>query len=199
MGFLAWYWGFYQEVNFLVILFYCKVKKQGLENNFQHWIKTRKAMSCECRYWVKVESSNSYKHLFFLVLKLMYYNDNLRCTIMQDLKEVIALQIYLILWIYKHLNNTSITVIENRCTGTKMKLQCSVLPDIRFIFSLQISFRISCVSAKSLQLYLTLCDTMGCILPGFSVHWVLKARILEWFAMFSTGGSSQPMNRIHVS
>ena len=72
--------------------------------------------------------------------------------------------------------------------------------------SLQISFSISCVHAKSLQLYLTLCDTMGCILPGFSVHGVLKARILEWFALFSTRGPSNgrlPLrgiaHKLHIS
>ena len=29
-------------------------------------------------------------------------------------------------------------------------------------------------------LYLTLCDSMDCSLPGSSVHGILQARILEW-------------------
>ena len=33
------------------------------------------------------------------------------------------------------------------------------------------------------QLYLTLCDPMGCSLPGSSVHGILPARILEWAAI----------------
>ena len=34
----------------------------------------------------------------------------------------------------------------------------------------------------------TLCDPMDCSLPGFSVHWILQARILEWIAIhFSRG------------
>ena len=33
------------------------------------------------------------------------------------------------------------------------------------------------------QLCLTLCDPMDCSLPGFSVHRILQARILEWAAM----------------
>ena len=37
--------------------------------------------------------------------------------------------------------------------------------------------------AKSLQLCLTLCDAMDCSLPGFSVHGILQARILEWVAI----------------
>ena len=28
-----------------------------------------------------------------------------------------------------------------------------------------------------------LCDPMDCSLPGFSVHWLLQARILEWVAI----------------
>ena len=34
----------------------------------------------------------------------------------------------------------------------------------------------------------TLCDPMDCSLPGFSVHGILQARILEWVAIpFSRG------------
>ena len=37
--------------------------------------------------------------------------------------------------------------------------------------------------AKSIQSYLTLCDPMDHSLPGFSVHGIFQARILEWVAM----------------
>ena len=47
-----------------------------------------------------------------------------------------------------------------------------------------------CVHAKLLQSRPTLCDPMDCSLPGFSVHGVLQARILEWIAMLSSMGSS---------
>ena len=39
--------------------------------------------------------------------------------------------------------------------------------------------------AKSLQLYLTLCNSMSCSLAGISVHGILQARMLEWIAMFT--------------
>ena len=42
------------------------------------------------------------------------------------------------------------------------------------------------------QSCLTLCDPTGCSLPGFSVHGILQASILEWVAMPSSRGSSQP-------
>ena len=38
----------------------------------------------------------------------------------------------------------------------------------------------------------TLCSPMGCSLPGSSVHGILQARIMEWVAMPSFRGSSQP-------
>ena len=36
--------------------------------------------------------------------------------------------------------------------------------------------------AKSLQSCPTLCDPMNCSPPGYSVHGILQARILEWAA-----------------
>ena len=42
------------------------------------------------------------------------------------------------------------------------------------------------------QLCPTLRDPMGCSPPGSSVHGILQVRILEWVAMTSSRGSSQP-------
>ena len=47
-------------------------------------------------------------------------------------------------------------------------------------------------SAKSCP---TLCNTMNHNLPGSSVHGILQARILEWVAISSSRGSSQPRVR----
>ena len=49
------------------------------------------------------------------------------------------------------------------------------------------------------QLCLTLCHPMDCSPPGFSVQEILQARILEWVAISSSGVSSWPRNRTHVS
>ena len=57
----------------------------------------------------------------------------------------------------------------------------------------------SCMPAKSLQSCLTLGNPMDCSPPGSSVHGILQARILEWVAMPSSRGSSQPRDRIPVS
>ena len=40
----------------------------------------------------------------------------------------------------------------------------------------------------------TLCNSMDCSPPGFPVHGILQARILEWIAMPSSRGSSQPVS-----
>ena len=43
-----------------------------------------------------------------------------------------------------------------------------------------------------------LCDPMDCSPPGSSVHGIFQAEILEWVAMLSSRGSSQPRDRTHV-
>ena len=49
------------------------------------------------------------------------------------------------------------------------------------------------------QLCPTLGDPMDCSLPGFSVHGILQARILQWVAISFSRGSSQPRDRTWVS
>ena len=58
--------------------------------------------------------------------------------------------------------------------------------------------RNNALCAKLLQLCLTLCSTVGCSLPGSSVHGILQARILVWVAISSSKGSSQPRDQALV-
>ena len=58
------------------------------------------------------------------------------------------------------------------------------------------SFNHLCMRAKSC---LTLCDPMGCSLPGSSVHGIFQARILEWVAIYYSRRSSLPKGWIQVS
>ena len=44
-----------------------------------------------------------------------------------------------------------------------------------------------------------LCDPVDCSPPGSSVHGILQARILEWVAMPSSRGSSQPRDQTRIS
>ena len=57
----------------------------------------------------------------------------------------------------------------------------------------------SCLHTKSLQSCTTLCNSINCSPPGSSVHGILQARILEWVAVPSSTGSSQPRDPTHVS
>ena len=49
------------------------------------------------------------------------------------------------------------------------------------------------------QLCPTLCDPMDCSLRGSSVHGILQARILQWVAISSSGGSFWPRDWTHIS
>ena len=57
----------------------------------------------------------------------------------------------------------------------------------------------NCMPAKLLQSCPTLCNPMDCSLPGSSVHGMVQARILEWVAIPSPRGSSQPRDRTCIS
>ena len=45
----------------------------------------------------------------------------------------------------------------------------------------------------------TLCGPVDCSLPGFSVHGILQARVLEWVTISFCRGSSQPRDWTRVS
>ena len=49
------------------------------------------------------------------------------------------------------------------------------------------------------KLCLTLYDPVDYSPPGSSIHGISQARILEWVAISSSNGSSQPRNQTHVS
>ena len=49
------------------------------------------------------------------------------------------------------------------------------------------------------QLCPTLCDPVDCSLPGFSVHEIFQARILEWVTISFSRRSSQPRDQTQVS
>ena len=49
------------------------------------------------------------------------------------------------------------------------------------------------------QLCPTLCDPMDCSTPGFFVHGIFQARILEWVVISSSRGSSLPRDWTRVS
>ena len=67
---------------------------------------------------------------------------------------------------------------------------------IRILGFIIISFESESEVAQSCP---TLCDPMDCSLPGSSLHGILQARVLEWVAISSSRGSSQPRDQTRVS
>ena len=55
------------------------------------------------------------------------------------------------------------------------------------------------VKTLATQSCATLCSPMDCSPPGSSVHGIFQARILEWFAISFSRGSSQPRDWTQVS
>ena len=65
----------------------------------------------------------------------------------------------------------------------------SALLTVRLCFAI-IMLQRACVRACRLHSCPTLCHCMNLRLPGSSVHGILQARTLQWFAMPSSRGSS---------
>ena len=60
-----------------------------------------------------------------------------------------------------------------------------------------LNWSFACMLRRSSHVWL--CNPVNCSLPGSSVCGSLQARILEWVAMPSLRGSSQPRYQAHVS
>ena len=98
----------------------------------------------------------------------------------------------------RSLNN--MRMVYNGSQGSTIFYPISPLVPLSPLIYVQITVCVCvCACAKSLQLCPTLCDPIDQRLPGCSVHGILQARVLEWVAMSSSRGSSQPRDQIQVS
>ena len=83
--------------------------------------------------------------------------------------------------------------------------QCPKLSDthshwgIEDQWQLKGAFLVVCQYAKLLLSRWTPWDPSDCSLPGFPVHGILQARILEWVAISFSRGSSRPRDRTCIS
>ena len=71
-----------------------------------------------------------------------------------------------------------------------------ILPGLAHVLTLHREGR---KEGKFAQSCPTLCDPIDCSLPGFSVHGIFQARVLDWFAISFSRGSSQSRDRTQVS
>ena len=78
---------------------------------------------------------------------------------------------------------------------TNHLLCCQHMKDL-YTSELFFAFLHACSVAQSCR---ALCDSVDCSPPGSSVHGILQARIVEWVAMPSSRGSSQPRDRTCIS
>ena len=102
-----------------------------------------------------------------------------------------SLKTILMLKIKKNNNNNVSVRVRSNCNPhtllSEVQNGTATLENSRFF-----KFEIYLLCTKPLQSCPALCDPMECRLPCSSVHGILQARILEWVAMPSSRGSSQP-------
>ena len=72
-------------------------------------------------------------------------------------------------------------------------------PSYTALVFLHSNYHFLCAHAKLLQSCWTHCNPIVCSPLGSSVYGILQARILEWVAMVSSRGSSQPRDESYVS
>ena len=79
--------------------------------------------------------------------------------------------------------------------------KCSFIQQILSTYCVEPDTVLSFVhSGRSVtQSCLILCDPVDCSPPGSSVHGIFQARTLEWVAISSSRGSSQPKDETRVS
>ena len=82
--------------------------------------------------------------------------------------------------------------LSTRCQATELFTWSSVCVCLCLLWDM-------CMRAKSLQWCPTLWDPVDHSPPGFCVHRIFQARILEWVVVPSSRGPSRPRNWMHVS
>ena len=109
--------------------------------------------------------------------------------------------------------SSSISVLTHAAHGTKHsaipkvssptsfvfsspEMQKTYIPNILIKWNNDTHRLLTCFSVNMCLLsHLTLCNPMDCSPPDSSVHGILQARTLEWVAMPSSRGSSQPRDQ----
>ena len=83
---------------------------------------------------------------------------------------------------------------------TKIKKKIHILKPVSIrIFQRNRNYSVCVCMCLCAQSCLTLCNPMGCRLPGSSVHGIFQARILEWVAFSFSRGTSLTKDQTHVS
>ena len=136
---------------------------------------------------------------FFLSISL---NANTNCRITTAVifcKKRRKIKIFNLLSLHKQWKDSQDTNGNRRVgwwMGTGLRVRFSDTPH-KSSSIIVIAIKVCC--AKLSQSCLTLCDPMDCSPPGSTVRGILKTRILEWVAMPSFRGSSQPRDQTCIA
>ena len=85
----------------------------------------------------------------------------------------------------------------NKTIGALEQIKVVAPRVLRLVIALHAYAKGYMAHAKSFQSRPTLCNPMDCSLPGFSVHGILQARILEWVAISYSRGSIEPLSLMY--
>ena len=69
----------------------------------------------------------------------------------------------------------------------------------QFALTIEFSLYTKVKDNEVTQLRLTFCDPVDCSPPGYSIHGIFQARVLEWVAISFSRGCSWPRDRTQVS
>ena len=134
-------------------------------------------LPCFCDYFLR--ACSSYHKTFFLVLGMTL---SLLVCLVQLLSCV---WLFATPWTTAH--QASLSITNSQSSPKPMSIE-SVMPSNHHAPESEVA-----------QSCPTLCYSMDGSLPGFSVHGIFQARVLEWVAFSFSRGSSGPRDRTQVS
>ena len=162
--------------------------KSGL--SFNGYLRNR-------RHWIRNAASDiaglNILPLPFLLLKCLLHNNIEKKLKSIEMNNFVAADVIVIpsntlmyLWTQKIWGSMRLHDVPMMSNRVKRDLRFPAESSVFYSLYILCACMLSCFSL------VWLCDPMDSSPPGPSVHGVLKARILEWGAMFSSRGSSWP-------
>ena len=94
---------------------------------------------------------------------------------------------------YKTISFPSLSLFLCLIQVVMIRLPCYLLQALNSLCSGRVKW------SEVAQWCLTLCYPMDCSLPGFSIHGIFQARVLEWVAITFSRGSPWPRDWTQVS
>ena len=100
--------------------------------------------------------------------------------------------------LYKDTKFAAVLFLKTKSSNKWDIFQMMTIQTVVYLYTIMVYY-VRVLISKLLQSCLTLYDPVDCSLTGSSLYEVFQARMLEWVAMTSSRGSSQPRDQTHVS